>query len=78
MTILITTCPNLPKVSSPLRYWFDRGERDVEEYFQELPTILTTAVQHAAHATQLLTDEYIAPMFLRAHNKASAALTVST
>jgi hypothetical protein len=41
----------------------DRGERDHAEYLHESWGILFDAVQHAAHATQILADAYIMPAF---------------
>ena len=41
----------------------DRGERDQTEFLHESFQILTDAVTHAAHATQILADVYILPSF---------------
>lgn len=41
----------------------DRGERDREEFLHESFEILMDAVKHAGHATQILADEYILPVF---------------
>jgi hypothetical protein len=41
----------------------DRGEQDHAEFLHESWGILLDAVQHAAHATQILADAYIMPAF---------------
>jgi hypothetical protein len=43
----------------------DRGERDHTEFLHESFETLVEAVKHAAHATQILADEYILPAFGR-------------
>jgi hypothetical protein len=41
----------------------DRGDRDHTEFLHESFRILTDAVNHAAHAAQILADTYILPSF---------------
>ena len=41
----------------------DRGERDPAEFLHESFEILMDAVKHAAHASQILADIYIMPVF---------------
>jgi hypothetical protein len=41
----------------------DRGERDPADFLHESWGLLLEAVQHAAHATQILADAYIMPAF---------------
>jgi hypothetical protein len=41
----------------------DRGERDHAEYLHESWEILADAMKHAAHATQILADQYFMPLY---------------
>lgn len=43
--------------------FIDRGERDATEFLRESFDILMGAIRHASHATQILTDIYLAPVF---------------
>ena len=41
----------------------DRGNRDREEFIRGSFQVLMDAVKHSTHATQILADEYIMPVF---------------
>lgn len=57
----ITTCSSCAETLVSQAMFVDRGERDHAEFLHESWRILLDAVQHAAHATQILADAYIMP-----------------